>query len=170
MPAAAALRSTVERGDAYAAELAIVKPLTSDTAAIAALERFAASGVPSQSALGQELAAIVRPMLRAAGEPPRDGGFLEKLQANAEKLVRIRPVDEVRGDDRVAILSRVEQRAVQGNIAGAQAELAKLPAEARVPSQAELQAWSTKAEARNKAIEASRKLAADAIAGLKVVP
>ena len=73
-------------------------------------------------------------MLRAAGAPPRDGGFLERLQANAEKLVRIRPVDEEpRGDDRAAMLARVEQRAAQGNIAGALAELAKLPAEARAP-------------------------------------
>ncbi len=67
-------------------------------------------------------------MLRAAGEAPRDGGFLDRLQANAEKLVRIRPVDEEpRGDDRGAILARIEQRAAQGNISGALAELAKLP-------------------------------------------
>ena len=84
-----------------------------------------------------------------------------------EKLVRIRPVDEEpRGDDRTAILARVEQRAAQGNIAGALTELAKLPADARAPAQA----WIAKAEARNKAIEASRRLAADAVAALKATP
>jgi hypothetical protein len=166
--AATALRAAVERGDPYAAELAIVKPLASDSAAIAALEPFAASGVPSQAALGQELAAIVRPTLNTVTETPRDGGFLEKLQANAEKLVRIRPIEEVRGDDRVAVLTRIEQRAAQGNVAGALTELTKLPAEAR--AQAPLQAWTAKAEARTKALEASRRLAADAVAALKAAP
>jgi hypothetical protein len=164
--AAAALRAAVERGDPYASELAIVKPLTSDAASVAALEPFAASGVPSQAAFGQELAAIVRPMLATTTEAPRDGGFLEKLQANAEKLVRIRPIEEARGDDRVAVLTRIEQRAAQGNVGGALSELAKLPAEARAP----LQAWTAKAEARTKAVEASRRLAADAVAALKAAP
>ena len=65
-----------------------------------------------------------------------------------------------------AILARVEQRAAQGNIAGALAELAKLPADARAP----VQAWIAKAEARNKALDASRRLAADAVAALKAAP
>jgi hypothetical protein len=168
--ASAALRNTVERGDAYAAELAIVKPLASDTTAITALEPFAATGVPSTAALGTELATIIRPMLRATGVAPRDGGFLEKLQANAEKLVRIRPADEPSGDDRVAILSRIETRAAAGNIAGALTEIAKLPADARAPKQAELAAWTTRAQARTKAIDAARALATDAVAALKVTP
>ena len=126
------------------AELAIVKPLATDTAAIAALEPFAATGVPSQTALGLELAAIVRPMLRAAGEVAARRRLPRQAPANAEKLVRIRPADEARGDDRTAILSRIEQRAAQGNVAGALSELAKLPAEARAPAQAQLAAWTAK--------------------------
>jgi hypothetical protein len=165
--AASALRNAVEHGDPFTAELAIVKPLAPDPNAIALLEPFSASGVPGNAVLGQELAAIVRPMLRAAGDPSRDGGFLDRLQANAEKLVRIRPVgEEARGDDRTAILARVEQRAAQGNISGALTELAKLPADAREP----VQAWIGKTEARNRALDASRRLAADAVAALKTAP
>ncbi len=165
--AASALRNAVEHGDPFTAELAIVKPLAPDPNAIALLEPFAASGVPSNAMLGQELATMVRPMLRAAGEPVRGGGFLDRLQTNAEKLVRIRPVgEEARGDDRTAILARVELRAAQGNIPGALTELAKLPADAREP----VQAWIAKAEARNRALDASRRLAADAVAALKTAP
>jgi hypothetical protein len=164
--AASALRNAAEHGDPFAAELAIVKPLAPDASAIALLEPFAASGVPGNAALGQELAAIVRPMLRA-DETPRDAGFLDRLQANAEKLVRIRPVgEEVRGDDRGAVLARIEQRASQGNISGAMTELAKLPADARAP----FASWIAKAEARDKAIDASRRLTADAVAALKAAP
>lgn len=165
--AASALRNAVDHGDPFSAELAIVKPLAPDANAVAALEPFAASGVPGNTALGQELAALVRPMLRASDEAPRDGNFIDRLQANAQKLVRVRPVaEEPRGDDRGAILARVEQRASQGNISGAMAELAKLPADARAP----FQQWIAKAEARTKAIDASRRLAADAVAALKAAP
>ena len=123
--------------------------------------------MPGNATLGQELATIVRPLLRVSDQTPADAGFLDRLQANAQKLVRVRPVDEEpRGDDRSAILSRVEQRASQGNVAAAMTELNKLPADARVP----MQAWIAKAEAFNKAIDASRRLAADAVAALKAAP
>jgi hypothetical protein len=165
--AASALRNAVEHGDPFTAELAIVKPLAPDANAIVLLEPFAASGVPGNAALGQELATIIRPLLRASDQTPADAGFLDRLQANAQKLVRVRPVDEEpRGDDRSAILSRIEQRASQGNVAAAMAELNKFPADARVP----MQAWIAKTEARNKAIDASRRLAADAVAALKAAP
>ncbi len=165
--AASALRNAVEHGDPFTAELAIVKPLASDASATALLEPFAATGVPGNAALGRELAALVQPMLQAAREPSREGNFLDRLQSNAKQLVRVRPIDEEpRGDDRGAILARVEQRASQGNIAGAMTELARLPADARAP----MQAWIAKAEARGKALDAARRLAADAVAALKAAP
>ena len=164
--AASALRNAVEHGDPFAAELAIVKPLAPDTNAVAILEPFAASGVPGDVALGKELVAIVHPLVRA-NEPAREGGFLDRLQASAKQLVRVSPVgEEARGDDRGAILSRIEQRALQGNIAGAMSEIAKLPTDARAP----MQAWEAKAGARNKALDASRRLSADAVAALKAAP
>jgi len=163
----AALRAAIERGEPFAAELAIEKSLGADASLVAALEPFAATGLPSPAALGQELAAIIRPML-ATAEPPHDSTFLDKLQAHAEKLVKVRPIDEARGDDRVAVLTRIEQRAGKGDIAGALSEFSKLPPEVR--SQPPLQAWSAKAEARGKAVEASRKLAADAVTALKPGP
>ena len=168
--AASALRGAVERGEPFAGELAVVKPLAADANAIAVLEPFAAAGVPSNAALGQELAALVRPLLKASDAAPpaaSSGGFLGKLQANAEKLVRVRPVnDEPRGDDASAVLSRIEQRASRGDIFGARAELAKLASEARAP----LQSWIGKADARDRALDASRKLSADAVTALKATP
>jgi hypothetical protein len=160
------LRVAVERSEPFAAELAAVKPLTADAAAIAALEPFADKGVPSSAALSQELVSLIKPMLRTTGEPRRDGGLLERMQASAEGLVRVRPVGDVPGDDRDAILARVEQRAAQGNVPGALTELAKLSSQARAPAEP----WIAKAEARNNAIEASRRLAAEAVAALKAAP
>ena len=54
------LRDAAQRGEPFLAELAVAKPLTTEVDAIAALEPFAASGVPGNAALGQQLVAIIR--------------------------------------------------------------------------------------------------------------
>jgi len=164
--AASALKTAVERGDPFAAELAAVKavadPKLSDPKVVAALEPLAASGVPSATALARELSGLTPSLLQAAGAPPRDSGFLEKLQAGAENLVRIRPIKEAAGNDPAAIVARIETRASQADLAGALAELAKLPPAVRAPAEA----WSKKAEMRMAALDASRRISADALSGL----
>ncbi|HET7093439.1 MAG TPA: mitofilin family membrane protein [Thermomicrobiales bacterium] len=162
--AAAMLRDAVARGAPFAAELAVVQPLSSDSDTVAALQPFAPTGVPTDATLGKELLAIVRPMLQAA--PPSGGSFIDRLQANAENLVRIRPVEAPSGDDRGAVLTRIERLAAKDDIAGSLAELNKLTPEARAP----FQSWIAKAEARRKAVDASRRLASDAVAALKAAP
>jgi hypothetical protein len=156
--AAATLRDAVLRGEPYAGELAAMKALGGDAIDLAPLEPFAAAGVPSDAALARELTALVPAMLDAAGAKASGaGGFFERLQANAGNLVRIRPVDEPPGNDPAAVLARLEIKAAQADVVGAQAELAKLPAKARALAEG----WSQKVAARNAAIAASRKLAAD---------
>jgi hypothetical protein len=159
--AAGALNGAVERGGAYVAELAAAKALGAEPKSLAALEPFASSGVPSVAALAREFADLAPSMQQAAGVTPREG-ILEKLQAGAERLVRVRPVDAVLGSDSSAIIARVEAKAAHGDLAGALAELGKLPPAARAPAEA----WSKKAEARIAALDAGRRLAADALAGL----
>jgi hypothetical protein len=159
---AAALNVAVERGEPFTAELAAVKSLAADSKLLASLEPFAASGVPSTAVLARELSALMPSLLAAAGPPPRDGNFLEKLQANAEKLVRIRPLEEAAGSDPAAILARIEIKASKGDLAGVLAELASLSPAARAPAGA----WIEKAQGRAAAVESSRRLVADALAGL----
>ena len=158
---ATALKAAAERGEPFAAELAAAKALGADPTLTAALEPFAASGVPTVAVLARELSALV-PALRPPAAAPAREGFLDRLQVNAEKLVRVRPTDEVAGTDAAAVASRIEGKAAQEDIAGAQAELAKLPPAARAPAEA----WIKQAQARTAALDASRRLAADALAGL----
>jgi hypothetical protein len=160
---AAGLRVAVERGEPFATELAAAKSLATDSAVLAPLEPFAASGVPAVAALARELRAVAATLAQAPVAPARDGGgILERLQANAEKLVRVRPVEEIAGDDSAAVIARIEARAAQSDLTGALTELAKLPAELRAGARA----WIAKAEARNAAVELSRRFAADAVAAL----
>ena len=159
--AATALNAAVERGDAFAAELDTVKALGADPKLAAALEPFARAGVPTAATLARQFSALAPALLQASEPPPRDG-VLGRLQHNAEKLVRIRRVDEAPGSDGAAIVARSEAKASRGDLAGAVAELSELPPNARAPAEA----WIKGAQARIAAIDASRRLAGDALSGL----
>ncbi len=159
---AIALRAAVERGDAYAGELAAAKPLVTDAKAISALEPFAATGVPRSAVLARELSGLTGAMLNAAGAPARDGGFIDRLQQNAERLVRIRPINETPGDDAATVISRADVKATHGDVAGALAEVKSLPAPVRAPAEN----WIKKAEARAQALGAARTLADGAVGAL----
>ena len=160
--AAEALRATVERGTPYQAELAATKSLGADPSATAPLDVFAASGVPGAAALGRDLAGLV-PALQQAAEPAAsNSSFLSRLESNARRLVQITPVDAPQGDDPASVVMRIDVDAAHADIAAALADIAKLP-DAAKPLAA---AWVDKAQARNAAIAAGRKLAADALAAL----
>jgi len=160
--AATALNAAVERGKPFVPELAAARSLAATPAALAPLEPFAATGVPASAVLAREFAALVPQLMAAGGVPTRDGGFLEKLQANAEKLVRIRPLDEAQGSDTAAVVMRAENKASKGDISGALAELETLPQAVRALAEA----WMTKAQAHLAAVAASRRLATDAFASI----
>ena len=160
--AAEALRATVERGAPYQAELAAAKSLGADPSATAPLEPFAAAGVPGARPLAHELASLT-PALQQAAEPASsNSSFLGRLENNAQQLVRITPVDAPPGDDPASVVTRISVDAAHADIAAALADIAKLP-DAAKPLAA---AWVEKAQARDAAIAASRKLAADALAAL----
>jgi hypothetical protein len=159
---AALLDVLVRVGDPYVAALNATKSLTDNADALKPLDAFAASGVPNVNALCRELITIV-PKL----SPPPDNaattgtGIVDRLQAGAAKLVRIQRADAV-GEDRGSIVARVTTAALHNDIAGARRELNTLsPAD-----RAAAQAWLDKADARDAALAASRKFAADAMAAL----
>jgi hypothetical protein len=159
---ASTLNAAVERGAPFVAELAAARAAARDPKLLAPLEPFAKSGVPSATTLARELTALLPAVAKAAGTTSREGSILDRLKASAEKVVRIRPIDEAAGDDPAAVVRRIEMRAEQGNLNGAMAEIAKLPEAARALTKA----WVAKAEARNAALEASRRFAASALAAI----
>jgi hypothetical protein len=159
---AASLRDAVEQGVPYQVELAQVQALGADAQALAPLASFAARGVPSKQALTQQLGDLIPAMIKAAGVQNAPSGFLERLQANASKLVRISPVNAPPGDKPSELLARIEVAAAHADIASALTDIAKLPEAARAPAQA----WIARAKARQDALAAARKLAADTARGL----
>ena len=160
--AAEALRAAVERGAPYQTELNAVQALGVDRQATAALETFAASGVPSAAALARELEALI-PALAEASEPRSgDTTFIERLKSNAQKLVRVTPLNAPPGNEPQAVVDRIRLDAAHAEIAAALADLNALP-EAAKPLAA---AFSKKAADREAAVAASKQIAARALAAL----
>ena len=155
---AATLREAVLRGAPFADELAQVRSLGADDKTLAPLSGFAAAGVPTEKTLAAELSALLPGMIKVAGAPPASANFIERLQANASQLVRVRPVDAPAGDDAATVLARLDIDAARADIGAALADLGKLTDAQRAPALG----WIAKATSRQAALAAARQIAADA--------
>jgi len=156
--AALALRDGALSGRPFAAELAAAKTLGVDAAVLAALEPLAAAGIPGEAALAQKLVPLLS-TLRSASAPAAPRGFLDQLEANASRLIRIRPVGEAAtGSDPASVIARAEALAAKPDVAATAATLKALPADLRAPADG----WITKVEARQAAREAAGRLSAAA--------
>jgi hypothetical protein len=159
---AAGLRSALERGEPFAAELAAAKTAGIDPALLTQLAPFAATGVPNVQELFRELGGLIPEMLKVSAPAAQDGGYLDRLQAHAERLVRIRPVGDQTGDDPATVIGRIERDMARRDLPAVLAELDKLPA----PARAVAEAWRKKALARQTASAASAQLVAASFAKL----
>jgi len=161
--AASLLDVAVRHGDPFVGPLAAAKPLATNADALKPLDAFAASGVPNVATLCRELVAIVPKLTPPAAQSETTGssGIVDRLQAGAAKLVRIQRADAT-GTDRASVVARVTAAALRNDLAEARRELNALPPADRGAAQA----WLDKADARDAALAASRKFAADAMAAL----
>ncbi len=160
--AALALRTAVEGGEPFAAEFAAVQRLVGDPAALAPLEPFAATGVPRAEALAQELRAVAQTIRKPAPANGQNIGMLDRLQASASRLVRVRPAGEAAHENSGDPLADAQAKAARGDLAAARADLATLPEPARAP----LDRWIKKADARAAALELARRVAREGLDGL----
>jgi hypothetical protein len=148
---ATALDSAIMHGRPFVTELDAARPVI-DAKTLALLEPFARSGAPTPEMLARELKQVLPAVAKATGGAPGEGGFLDRLKSNAGKIIRVRPIDEIAGDDPAAVLSRIEARAARADIEGALAEFGRLPDAVRAPAQP----WIERAKARNAAVEGFR--------------
>jgi hypothetical protein len=160
--AAALLDVHVRTGEPYPATLAAAKSLADNADALKPLDGFADKGVPNPAALSRELLALV-PKLSPPAEVNSTTGtsLIDRLQAGAAKLVRIERTDAV-GNTSGAVVARVTAAALRNDLAEARRELNTLSPSDRAAAQP----WLDKADARDAALAASRKFAADAMAAL----
>lgn len=156
------LAAAVRSGEPFGPALAAAKQ-DENAALLAPLEAFASGGVPDDAALARELVALL-PQLEPKPEPqtqPRgtSSTWIERLEASASKLVRVRPVGE---RDPSSAVARIATAARSNDVAAARRELEGLPQPQRAPAQA----WIARTDARESARKASLDFAAKALAAL----
>jgi hypothetical protein len=159
---ATTLREAVFSHAPYEKELNEVKALGGDAKALAPLQRFAASGVPSDVQLAAELRKIVATLAPPANLSVASGSFIDRLRANAEQLVRVTPADAPSGDAPSDVLARLSLDAGHADVGAALKDIEKLPP----ATQAKFADWAAKARARGQAVSAARAFAAQSVHAL----
>jgi hypothetical protein len=130
--AASALKSAIERGGSFTAELDTFAAVAPDTPELTELRALAAKGVPTRARLAAEAGAVADRMLDATRDVPSgDAGVVDRLLASARSLVKVHPVGSVEGDGVAARIARFHNAVTGGDLAGASAEYDALPEKAK---------------------------------------
>ena len=159
--AALALEQRLRAGEPFAAEWAALSRLGADGAALATLKPYSDTGAPTAAALAASFAKIA-PSLVAADNPETGDGVMDKMLDHMRKLVRVRAVGEVAGDDPAALVSQIEAALARGQAASALGIYARLPEPARKAGAD----WAKTADARVAADAAAQSLRESAIGRL----
>ncbi len=142
-------------------ELAVVRALAPDQSQLSALSGYADTGLPTIAALQSEFAAFGRAAIRAdrvAGA----SGWWESLLANLSSIITVRNTNETEGETTSALISRIENHLVDGNLFDAlntADQLSPAAKEAMGP-------WLERAQPRGELEVAIENLNADVLAAI----
>ena len=125
--AASALKTAIDRGGPYLAELEAFASVAPDDPSVAGLREHAAVGVPSRSDLVRDFDGAADAILDAVHQPEGDQGIFNRLMASAASAIRVRPVGRIEGDTPEAIVARIENKLQNGDFKGAAIEWQALP-------------------------------------------
>lgn len=125
--AASALKTAIDRGGPYLAELEAFASIAPDDPSVAGLREQAAVGVPSRSDLVRDFQKTADTILDAVHQPDGDQGIFNRLMSSAASAIRVRPVGTVEGDTPEAVVARIETKLQNGDFKGAQIEWQTLP-------------------------------------------
>jgi hypothetical protein len=129
--AASALKSALERGAPFSAELETFAAISPDAPQLAALRTYAEKGVPTRAEIGSQADAAANAMVAAATPVDENAGLLQNLLSSAESLVKVRPIGAVEGAGAPETVARMEVAVNQGDYAKALSEYDTLPQAAK---------------------------------------
>jgi hypothetical protein len=129
--AASALKSALDRGAPFAAELETFAAISPDAPEIATLRAYAEKGVSTRTDIAAEVDAAANAMVAAATPVDENAGFLQNLMSSAESLVKVRPIGAVEGKGAPETVARMEVAVNQGDYAKALSEYDTLPEAAK---------------------------------------
>lgn len=130
--AAAGLKSAIDRGGPFMAELEAFATVVPDDPAVPELRDLAARGVPSRSRLIEDFPDAASTAIAAAQPVDENAGLVDRLMSSAMSVVKVRKVGDVEGDSTEAIAARAEARLHDGDLDAALAEWNALPEASRL--------------------------------------
>jgi len=160
--AALALEQRLTAGQPFAAEWAALSRLGADGAALATLKPLSDTGAPTAAALAASFAKIAPGLVAVADNPEIGDGVVDRMLDHMRKLVRVRAVGEIAGDDPAALVSQIEAALARGQVVSALGVYARLPEAARK----EGADWAGTVNARIAADAAAQSLRESAIGKL----
>jgi hypothetical protein len=125
--AASALKSALDRGAPFNAELETFAAIAPDAPQLATLRGYAQKGVPTRAEIAAGADAAANAMIAAAKPVDQNAGFFQNLMSSAESLVKVRPVGAVEGTGVPQTVARMEVAVSQGDYAKALSEYGTLP-------------------------------------------
>lgn len=125
--AVTALKSAIDRGGPFLAELDALRSIAPDEQAVAALAQDAQVGVPTRTDLRREFPKTADAILDALNQPDPNEGIFDRLVSSAMSGIRVRPVGSVEGETPEAVIARIEDKLNNGDLKGAALEWDGLP-------------------------------------------
>ncbi|MHC5231792.1 COG4223 family protein [Brucella sp. LJL56] len=134
--AANALKTAIDRGGSFKAELDTYASVVPDEASIEQLRALAEKGVPTVADLNAWFGAVANRIIATENKLPADAGIWDQLVASAKGLVSVRPVaGNVSGTGVGPITARMEAALQAGDLERTLSEWEQLPADAKATSQ-----------------------------------
>ena len=155
---AQAVLRAVDAGQPFAADLAVLKTLGADPAALERLKDVADTGAPTTKDLRAALSTL-RDQIVAEAAPAPSGSYMDRLMAGAATLVQVRPLGSVVGDAPAAVAARLDDDLARDDLAAALAEWQKLPEASRAAGKS----LAERIRLRQSAQIAARTIGGDAI-------
>ncbi|WP_139974826.1 mitofilin family membrane protein [Ochrobactrum sp. CGA5] len=158
--AANALKTAIDRGGSFKAELDTYASVASDGAPVEQLRAFADRGVPTVADLNSWFGAVANKIVATENKLPADAGIWDQLVASAKGLVSVRPVaGNISGTGVGPITARMEAALQSGDLERALSEWEQLPADAKATSQE----FADQLRARRDADALVQRLVADSL-------
>ncbi|MBA8899922.1 mitofilin family membrane protein [Phyllobacterium sp. P30BS-XVII] len=161
--AATGLKSAIDRGGPFAAELDTYLAVAPASADVEGLRTAASAGVPTVSMLASQFGDVATKIIATTRTVDPNAGILDRLWSSAEGLVESRPVGLIEGEGVDAITARIEAHLNAGDLNAAIAEWDKLPESAKAVSTD----FANTMRARQKAGDVVSKALSNALTGMK---
>lgn len=158
--AANALKTAIDRGGSFKAELDTYASVVPNDAAIGQLRAMADRGVPTVADLNAWFGPVANRIVATENRLPADAGMWDQLVASARGLVSVRPVaGNVSGTGVGPTTARMESALQAGDLERTLSEWEQLPADAKAASQE----FADQVRARRDADTLVQRLVADSL-------